>query len=121
MKEAGGGQYDGTTKTCSCRKKRTSSTNLLFDILGIKIMTRVQAGSLGFKSQQCLGIFSPPHPDRFGGSTQSPIKHTEGALSLGVKRPGRGSDHSSRSSAKVKDEWSCTPTPPVRLNGAVLN
>jgi len=29
-----------------------------------------------------------------------------------VKRPGRGADHSSPSSADVKNEWSCTFTPP---------
>jgi hypothetical protein len=34
-----------------------------------------------------------------------------GALSLGVKRPGREGDHSTPSSAEVKDAWSCTSAP----------
>jgi hypothetical protein len=35
-----------------------------------------------------------------------------GALSLGVKRPGREADHSHASSVEVKNAWSCTSTPP---------
>ena len=35
----------------------------------------------------------------------------------GVKRPGRDVDHSPSSSAKVKNEWSCTSVPPIRLHG----
>jgi hypothetical protein len=34
-----------------------------------------------------------------------------GALSLGIKRPARGSDHSPPSSADVKNAWSYTSTP----------
>jgi hypothetical protein len=34
-----------------------------------------------------------------------------GALSLGVKRPGREADHSRPSSAEVKNTWSYTSTP----------
>jgi hypothetical protein len=37
------------------------------------------------------------------GPTQSPIKWVLGALSLGVKWPGRGADHSPPSSAEVKE------------------
>jgi hypothetical protein len=40
---------------------------------------------------------------------------------LGVKRPGREADHSPPSSAEVKNEWSYTSTPPVRLHGVVLS
>jgi hypothetical protein len=36
------------------------------------------------------------------GSTQPPIQWVPGALSLGVKRPGRGADHSPSSNAEVK-------------------
>ena len=35
----------------------------------------------------------------------------------GVKRPGRGVNHSSPSGAKAKNEWSYTSTPPVCLYG----
>jgi hypothetical protein len=37
------------------------------------------------------------------GPTQPPIRWVPGALSLGVKRPGREVDHSSPSSAEVKE------------------
>jgi hypothetical protein len=45
------------------------------------------------------------------GPTQPPIQWVPGALSLGVKRPGREADHSSPSSAEVKNAWSYTSTP----------
>jgi hypothetical protein len=38
----------------------------------------------------------------------------------GIKQPRREVDHSSPSSAEVKDAWSYTSIPPVRLYGAVL-
>jgi hypothetical protein len=37
------------------------------------------------------------------GPTQPPIQREPGALSLGVKRPGREADHSPPSSAEVKE------------------
>jgi hypothetical protein len=43
--------------------------------------------------------------------TQPPIQWVPGALSLGVKRQGRESDHSPPSSADVKNVWSYTSTP----------
>jgi hypothetical protein len=53
--------------------------------------------------------------------TQPPTQWVPGTLSLGVKRPGREAGHSSPSSAEVKNMWSCTCTPPVRLHGVVLS
>jgi hypothetical protein len=44
--------------------------------------------------------------------TQPPIQQVLGDPSLGVKWPGREVDHSPPSSAEVKNEWSCTSTPP---------
>jgi hypothetical protein len=41
--------------------------------------------------------------DRVLGPTQPPIQWERGALSLGVKRPGREADHSPPSSAEVKE------------------
>jgi hypothetical protein len=55
------------------------------------------------------------------GPTHPPIYWVPGALSLGVKRPGREADHSPPSSAEVKNAWSYTSTPPVRLHGVVLS
>jgi hypothetical protein len=47
------------------------------------------------------------------GPTQPPVQWVQGALSSGVKRPGREADHSSPS-AKVKNAWRYTSTP-IRL------
>jgi hypothetical protein len=54
------------------------------------------------------------------GPTQPPIQWVPGALFLGVKRPVREADHSPPPSAEVKNAWSYTSTPPVRLHGVVL-
>jgi hypothetical protein len=55
------------------------------------------------------------------GPTQPLIQLVPAALSLGIKRPGREADHSPPSSAEVKNAWSYTSTPPIRLNGVVLS
>jgi hypothetical protein len=44
-----------------------------------------------------------------------------GTLSLEVKWPGREADHLLPSSAEVKNTWSYTSTPPIRLHGVVLS
>jgi hypothetical protein len=41
--------------------------------------------------------------------------------SLGVKRPVHEADHSPPSSAEVKNAWSYTSTPPIRLHSVVLS
>jgi hypothetical protein len=43
------------------------------------------------------------------GPIQPPIQWVLGALSLGVKRPGREADHSPPNSAEVKKTWSIQP------------
>jgi hypothetical protein len=43
--------------------------------------------------------------------TQPPIQWVQGTLFLGVKRPGREADHSSPSTAEVKNAWSYTSSP----------
>jgi hypothetical protein len=69
-------------------------------------------GVLGFDSRRGLGIFLFTTMSRTAlRPTQPPIQWVPGALSLGVKRPGRGADQSPPSSAKVKDTWSYTSTP----------
>jgi hypothetical protein len=55
------------------------------------------------------------------GPTQPPIQWVPGALSLGVKRPGREADHSPPSSAEVKKVWSYTSTAQIRLHGVALS
>jgi hypothetical protein len=59
---------------------------------------------LGFDSWRGLGIFL--FDTRFRpvlGPTQPSIQRVPGALSLGVKRPGRETDHSPTSSAEVNE------------------
>jgi hypothetical protein len=46
------------------------------------------------------------------GPTQPPIQWVPGALSQGVKPPGREADHSLSASAEVKKTWIYTSTPP---------
>jgi hypothetical protein len=61
-------------------------------------------GVLGFNSQQGLGIFLLTTASRTAlRPTQPPVQWVPGALSLGVKQQGREADHSSPSSAKVKE------------------
>jgi hypothetical protein len=43
-----------------------------------------------------------------------------GALTQGIRRPGREADHSPSSSTEVKNAWSYTSTPSVLLHGVVL-
>jgi hypothetical protein len=45
------------------------------------------------------------------GPTHPPIQWVPGALSLGVKRPGREADHLPPSSVEVKNAWSYNSTP----------
>jgi hypothetical protein len=60
-----------------------------------------------------LGIFLFTTTSRTAlGPIQPPIQWVAGALSLGVKWPGREADHSPPSSAEVKNAWSYTSTPP---------
>jgi hypothetical protein len=55
------------------------------------------------------------------GPTQPPIQLVQGALSLGVKRPGREADEPPPSIAEVKNAWNYTSIPTVHLNGVVLS
>jgi hypothetical protein len=61
-------------------------------------------GVLGFDFRWELGNFLFTTASRTAlGLTQPPMQWVPGALSLGVKRPGREADHSSPSSAEVKE------------------
>jgi hypothetical protein len=55
------------------------------------------------------------------GSTQPPIQWVPGALSLGVKRPGREADYSPPSTAEVKEWVELYLHSPIRLHGVVLS
>jgi hypothetical protein len=76
---------------------------------------------LGFDSRRGMGIFFFTIASRTAlGPTQPPIQWVPGALSLEVKRPGREADHSPPPSAEIKNVWSYTSSPQIRLYGAVL-
>jgi hypothetical protein len=69
-----------------------------------------------------LGIFLFTTASRPAlGLTHLPIQWIPGALSLEVKFPGSEADPSPPSSAEVKNVWSCTSSPPVRLHVVVLS
>jgi hypothetical protein len=55
------------------------------------------------------------------GPTQPPIQWVTGALSLGVKRPGREADHSPPSSAEVKECVKLYFHSPIHLHGVGLS
>jgi hypothetical protein len=54
-----------------------------------------------------------------GAHPASFLMRSRGSFSR-VKRSGDEADHSPPSSAEVKNAWSCTSTPPIRLRGVVL-
>jgi len=55
------------------------------------------------------------------GTTKPPIQCVPGALSLGVKQPGREADYSPLSSAEVKEWLELYLHSPIRLHGVVLS
>jgi hypothetical protein len=66
----------------------------------------------GFESRRGMVIFLFTTASTTAlGPTQLPSQWISGALSLGVKRPGRELDHSPASSAEVKNAWSYIPLP----------
>jgi hypothetical protein len=68
----------------------------------------------GMESRQGLEILLTSASRAALGPTQS-IQWVSGAISLGVKRPERKPNHSSQSSAEVRNAWSYTSTPPIAL------
>jgi hypothetical protein len=60
---------------------------------------------------------SPPRPERLCGSPSLISNGYQRALSVRIKRSGREASHSPPSRAEVKNVWSCTSIPPVRLHG----
>jgi hypothetical protein len=79
-------------------------------------------GVLGFDSRRELGIFLFTTAFRTAlRPTQPPIQGVSGALSLGIKRPGREADHSPPCRAEVKEFMELYLHSPIRLRGAVLS
>jgi hypothetical protein len=55
------------------------------------------------------------------GPTQILMQWVPRDFTPGVKRPGRKADHSPRSSVEVKNAWSYTSTPQIRLHDVVFS
>jgi hypothetical protein len=73
-------------------------------------------------SRQGLGIFFLTTASRPAlEHTQPPNQWESEALSVGVKRSGRETDHSPPSSSEIKNAWSYNSTPQIRLHGVVLS
>jgi len=67
---------------------------------------------LDFDYWQGLGIFLFTIVSRPAlGPTQPPMQWVSWALSLGIKRPELGADHSPPFSTESRNSWSCTFTP----------
>jgi hypothetical protein len=68
------------------------------------------------------GNFSLHHPVQ-NGSGAYPASYTMDTRGFfpGVKAVGREADHSPLATAKVKNAWTCTSAPPIRLHGVVLS
>jgi hypothetical protein len=83
-----------------------------YSSVGIALGYGLEIGFLGFDSRRGLEIFLFSTASRTAlGPTQPPLQWVAGALSLGVKRPGRETDHSPPSTAEVKNAWSYTSAP----------
>jgi hypothetical protein len=63
------------------------------------------------------------HHRVLNGSGTHPASYSMGnrGFFLGVKQPGREADHSPSSSAEVKNAWSYTSIPLIRLHGVMLS
>jgi hypothetical protein len=73
--------------------------------------TGCMAGELGFDSQQGQEIFLFTAESRPAlWPNQLLMQWVTGAISLGVKRPGREADYSPPSSVEAKNAWSYTST-----------
>jgi hypothetical protein len=95
----------------------------------MKVSLEAWTTGVRFSALALIFFSSPPHPDRLWGSY--PI--STWALSPGVKKPGRETDHLPPSAAEFKNVWNYTYTPPyvlmawflikhrVRLDGVVLS
>jgi hypothetical protein len=98
-----------------CVKSRESSASIA---LGYRLEDR--GSRVRFPAG--LGIFLFTTASRTAlGSTQPPIQWVPGALSLGVKRPGREADHSPPLVPRSKNAWNYTSTPSIPLHGVVLS
>jgi hypothetical protein len=91
----------------------------------LQYFLRSRDSSVGIATRH--GLDGPGIESRWGarysarlqnGSEAHPAFYTMGTRSFpGVKRPGRGVDHSSHLASGLKKEWSYTSTPPLGVRG----
>jgi len=81
-----------------------------------------QTTGVKFPARTIMGIFLFATTFRPAqGPTQPPIQWVPEALTPEVKWPEREADHLHPSSAQVKNAWTYSSTPPMRLRGVMLN
>jgi hypothetical protein len=90
-----------------------------YDSVGMAAGYGLDDRMFGVRFPAGAGDFSLRH--RVQIRSQPPIQWLPGALSLGVKRPGRETSHHLRLVPRSKNAWSYTSTPPILLHGVVLN
>jgi hypothetical protein len=79
--------------------------------------TTLRAGWSGLRILVEGSFFSSPnHPQQLQVPHSLQFNGCQGSFS-GVKRPKREVNHSPRSNAKIKNEWSNTSTPPICFHG----
>jgi len=106
--------YPNTPSWRGAQLKKQSDFTFTFTF---SVVTRLRAGRRGFDSRQGQRIFLVTafwNPPSFLSNEYSE------ALSLGINRSVREVDQSLQCTAEVKNAWSCTSTPQVRLHGVVL-
>jgi hypothetical protein len=91
-------------------------------VVGIVIAYGLDDRGVGVRVLVKSRIFSSHRLRPALGPTQARVQWVPGALSLGVKRPGREVDYSPPTSAEVKKKWIYISIhSPIRLHGVVLN
>jgi hypothetical protein len=107
--------FEHSKMICYILKSRDSSVGIALgyrlDDRGSRV--RFQTGDGNFSLHRRVYNGPGTHPASYPISTRG--------SSLGVKRPEREADHSHSSNAEVKNAWSYTSTPPIRLHGVVLS
>jgi len=78
-------------------------------------------GLIPGRGNNAILFSAPPRPDRFWAPPQPPIHWIPVALSPWIKHPEREADRPPPSSAEVKNAWSYTSIPPVRLHSVVVS
>jgi len=74
-----------------------------------------------FPAGAMMGLFLFTTASKTALGPKTPIQRVPRALTPAVKRHGCEANHSPPSRADIKNAWSYIYTPPIRLQGVVLN